>query len=91
MVSPIMGGLMHCREILMFKNTNIKTANPNDFVTIGRMKGNIKVGDKIYKMSSKQLTTLAYSSFENDIQTKKIPLNCEIKIVKNYLKIILSG
>lgn len=68
---------------LMTKNTNIKTANPNDFVTIGRMKGNIKVGDKIYKMSSKQLTTLAYSSFENDIQTKKIPLNCEIKIVKN--------
>lgn len=68
---------------LMTKNTNIKTANPNDFVTIGRMKGNIKVGDKIYKMSSKQLTTLAYSSFENDIQTKKIPLNCEIKIVKS--------
>ena len=68
---------------LMTKNTNIKTANPNDFVTIGRMKGNIKVGDKIYKISSKQLTTLAYSSFENDIQTKKIPLNCEIKIVKN--------
>lgn len=68
---------------LMTKNTNIKTANPNDFVTIGRMKGNIKVGDKIYKMSSKQLTALAHSSFENDIQTKKIPLNCEIKIVKN--------
>ena len=68
---------------LMTKNTNIKTANPNDFVTIGRMKGNIKVGDKIYKMSSKPLTSLAYSSFENDIQTKKIPLNCEIKIVKN--------
>ncbi len=68
---------------LMTKNTNRKTANPNDFVTIGRMKGNIKVGDKIYKMSSKQLTALAHSSFENDIQTKKIPLNCEIKIVKN--------
>ena len=68
---------------LMTKNTNIKTANPNDFVTIGRMKGNIKVGDKIYKISSKQLTALAHSSFENDIQTKKIPLNCEIKIVKN--------
>lgn len=68
---------------LMTKNTNIKTANPNDFVTIGRMKGNIKVGDKIYKMSSKPLTSLAYSSFENDIQTKQIPLNCEIKIVKN--------
>ena len=68
---------------LITKNTNIKTANPNDFVTIGRMKGNIKVGDKIYKMSSKPLTSLAYSSFENDVQTKKIPLNCEIKIVKN--------
>lgn len=68
---------------LMIKNSNIKSANVHDFVTIGRMKGNIKVGDKIYKMSSKQLTSFAYSSFENDVQTRKIPLNCEVKVIKN--------
>lgn len=68
---------------LMIKNSNIKSAKVHDFVTIGRMKGNIKVGDKIYKMSSKQLTSFAYSSFENDVQTRKIPLNCEVKVIKN--------
>ncbi len=34
---------------------NIAIANPNARVTIGRMKGNIKRGDKIYKLSSKAL------------------------------------
>lgn len=68
---------------LMNKNQNIKNANVNDFVTIGRMKGKIKVGDKIYKMSSKNLSNKANSSFENDIQLRKIPLNCEITIKKH--------
>lgn len=62
---------------------NIKSANIDDFVTIGRMKGKIKVGDKVFKMSSKKLDIESLSSFENDIQTKKIPLNCEIKVIKN--------
>lgn len=68
---------------LMKNNSNIKKAETNDFVTFGRMKGKIKVGDKIYKMTSKQLTESALSSFENNIQLRQIPLNCEIKIQKN--------
>lgn len=68
---------------LIKNKENIKIANIDDFVTIGRMKGKIKVGDKIFKMSSKKLNTEALSSFENDTQTKKIPLNCEVKIIKN--------
>ena len=68
---------------LIQKNENIKSAQAGTIVTIGRMKGNIKVGDKIYKMSSKSLNTQARSTFEKDVQTKKIPLNCEVKIVKN--------
>lgn len=68
---------------LMKNNTNIKTANPEELVTFGRMKGKIKVGNKVYKMSSKTLTQSALSTFENDTQTRKIPLNCEVKIVKN--------
>ena len=32
---------------------------------------------------AKKLNIESISSFENDIQTKKIPLNCEIKVIKN--------
>lgn len=68
---------------LMNKNQNIKKAGTNEFVTIGRMKGKIKVGDKVYKMSSKDLTNKANSTFANDTQLRKIPLSCEITIKKH--------
>lgn len=68
---------------LMNNNNNIKNANIDETVTFGRMKGKIKVGNKVYKMSSKALTQSVLSTFENDTQTRKIPLNCEVKIVKN--------
>ncbi len=68
---------------LMKKNNNIKNASIDETITFGRMKGKIKVGNKVYKMSSKALTQSALSTFENDTQTRKIPLNCEVKIVKN--------
>lgn len=68
---------------LMKNNNNIKNASIDETVTLGRMKGKIKVGNKVYKMSSKALIQSALSTFENDTQTRKIPLNCEVKIVKN--------
>lgn len=68
---------------LMKKNDNIKQALSNELITIGRMKGNIKVGKKLYKMSSKTLSQKTLSTFENNIQTKQIALNCEVKIQKN--------
>ena len=68
---------------LMSINNNLKQAHSGDLVTIGRMKGKIKVGDKVYKMTSKTLQCEALASFENDVQNKKIPLNCEINIQKN--------
>ncbi len=68
---------------LMSNNNNLKQAHSGDLVTIGRMKGKIKVGDKVYKMTSKTLQCEALASFENDVQNKKIPLNCEINIQKN--------
>lgn len=40
---------------LMNGKQNISSAEANTKVTIGRMKGKIKVGDKIYKISSKEL------------------------------------
>lgn len=68
---------------LMSNNNNLKQAHSGDLVTIGRMKGKIKVGDKVYKMTSKTLQCEALASFENNVQNKKIPLNCEINIQKN--------
>ncbi len=68
---------------LMSNHTNIKEALPDEFITIGRMKGNIKIGAKVFKMSSKTLSQKSLSSFENNIQTKQVPLNCEVSIVKN--------
>lgn len=68
---------------LMKNNNNIKKSESKDQITIGRMKGKIKPGAKVYKMSSKSLTQEALATFENNNNLRKIPLNCEIKIVKN--------
>ena len=68
---------------LMIKNKNMKNVESNKIVTIGRMKGNIKIGDKICKMSSKSLSEKALASFQNDVQNKKIGLECNVSIKKN--------
>ena len=47
---------------LMDKNKNIKETSIGQTVTIGRMKGNINLGDKIYKLSSKKLNLIAQSN-----------------------------
>lgn len=67
---------------LMIKNTNLKNATAKNEVTIGRMKGNIKVGDKVYKISSKTLSDFAKNTYDN-CENKKIPLNCNVTIKKN--------
>ena len=66
---------------LMIGNTNLDTANKSQKVTIGRMKGNILGGDKIYKISSKELSNLAKQSFEHQ-ENIKIPVNCIVTIKK---------
>lgn len=67
---------------LMLKNQNIKEANIGSHVTIGRMKGNISIGDKLYKVVSKKLVDEAHSSYEN-CENKKIALNCRVTIKKD--------
>lgn len=66
---------------LMVDNKNITETKIGQTVTIGRMKGNISAGDKIYKMSSKELSTRAKESYKKE--NRKIPLNCEITIKKS--------
>ena len=67
---------------LMIKNVNHKKVSANTEVTIGRMKGNIKVGDKVYRISSKTLSDFTKASYDN-CENKKIPLNCTVTIKKN--------
>lgn len=66
---------------LMVDNKNITETKVGQLVTIGRMKGNISAGDKIYKMSSKELSTRAKESYRKE--NRKIPLNCEVTIKKS--------
>ena len=65
---------------LMEKGKNIKDTNVGDYVTIGRMKGNIKPGDKVYKISSKNLLKKANDSFNGEF--KKVLLDASITIKK---------
>lgn len=63
---------------LMIKQKNIPSANAGQTVQIGRMKGNISIGDKVYKIASKQLDMQSRETYLKEI--KKIPLNCTITI-----------
>ncbi len=77
---------------LMINNKNVKTANINDFVEIGRMKGNISENDKIYKIESKELTDIALKSFNSE--NKKIKLSATLTVKENLpieLKITSLG
>ena len=66
---------------IMKRNNNIKETHIGDTIVIGRMKGNIKSGDKIYKISSKKLSTLSKNSISKE--NVKVMLNVSIKIKKD--------
>ena len=66
---------------LMKENKNISETTIGQTVTIGRMKGNISLNDKIYKMSSKELSLNAQKSYQKE--NRKIPLQCEVTIRKD--------
>ena len=66
---------------LLKNGQNITETHIGDTVTIGRMKGTIRLGDKIYKISSKKLNTDLKNSFSKE--HKKIMLNASVKINEN--------
>lgn len=66
---------------LMKNEHNITQTEIGQIVTIGRMKGKISSGDKIFKLSSKSLNQQAQESYEKE--NKKIPLNCKVTIQRN--------
>lgn len=65
---------------LMESHKNIVETKIGQTVMIGRMKGNISCNDKIYKMSSKKLSSFAKESYQKE--NRKISLNCEVTIKK---------
>ena len=65
---------------LMVQNQNSKTATISQTVTFGRMKGTIKPGDGIYKITDKNLSRVARESFSKE--NIKNQLVCKIKIKK---------
>ena len=68
---------------LMIGNNNYKTLSSGSKVTIGRMKGDIKKNNNIYRIESKSLNEAIHPTFSGDKEFKKIPLFAEINIKEN--------
>ena len=68
---------------LMIGNENYQSLEKGNTVTIGRMKGRILNGAKIYRISSSKLNKSISPTFSEEKDFKKIPLNGELLIKEN--------
>ena len=68
-------------ELMNMNEQNIKEGKIGETVIIGRMKGNIRLSNNIYKMSSKVLSINAKNSYSKEY--KKVLLTCNISIKNN--------
>ena len=66
---------------LMSNGKNIKETSVGQTVTIGRIKGNIQNGYKIFRLASKELTQKAKESYQGE--NRKVALNALVTIKKN--------
>ena len=66
---------------LLLNDKNILSPVQKQVIEIGRIKGNINVGDKVYKMSSKALSKELLDSFAKEFKKQK--LDCKITIKNN--------
>ena len=66
---------------LMKNDRNIPQAQIGDKIKIGRMKGDIFVGNKIYKMSDKTLTKSALDTLNKEL--RKTDLSCKLKVLQS--------
>ena len=60
---------------LMINNKNYESIKSGNTVTIGRMKGNLHVGMKIYKLEDSKLNKNTSITFDGNKNFKKIPIN----------------
>ena len=77
------GNDLYAVSELMIDNRNYTTLPAKSRVTIGRMKGDIRTNNKIYKMESKALNDYISPTFSTDKEFKKIPLQGKIRIQEN--------
>lgn len=71
---------------LMIDNKNYETLEKGNTVKIGRMKGKISVGSKVYKIETAKLNKSISPTFKEDKNFRKVKLNGEI-IIKDSLPI----
>ena len=68
---------------LLNGKTNLKSANVGTVVNLGRMKGRIKIGSKVFKLSSKSLTDSLKPTYSDNAEFKKIPLDAILTVRRN--------
>lgn len=68
---------------LMIDNKNYETLEKRNTVKIGRMKGKISVGSKVYKIETAKLNKSISPTFKEDKNFRKVKLNGEIIVKKD--------
>ena len=68
---------------LMINKKNSPSANIGDTITVGRIKGNIKIGNKVYKITDKKLFDEVGKTFAENSELKKVSLNCKVELKKD--------
>ena len=68
---------------LMIDNKNFETLEKGTLVKIGRMKGKISVGNKIYRIETAKLNKSILPTFKEDKNFRKVKLNGEIILKEN--------
>ncbi len=68
---------------LMINNKNFETISKGNFVKIGRMKGKLSIGSKIYRIESQKLNKFVSPTFKENKNFKKIPLIGKIVVKEN--------
>lgn len=68
---------------LMIDNKNFETLEKGTVAKIGRMKGKISVGSKVYRIETSKLNKSISPTFKEDKNFRKVKLNGEIIIKKN--------
>ncbi len=68
---------------LMIDNKNFETLEKGTLVKIGRMKGKISVGNKIYRIETAKLNKSISPTFKENKNFRKVKLNGEITLTEN--------
>ena len=65
---------------MTLNNKNLRKASAGDTIFIGRMKGNLSLGDRVYRLTDSEKTKEIYEFFKKE--NKKIPLSAYIRVKK---------